>query len=77
MWTTSPKKIYKWIRGSAAVWDIAILSDEGYALTPDQAGQAELQAWRLSWSKLWQPGQTTFPHKTTSQSSWRTGELRN
>eukprot|EP00971_Amphidinium_carterae_P008746 171952-Amphidinium_carterae.1 len=73
MWTTSPKKIYKWIRGTAAVWDIAILSDEGYALTPDQGTQAELQAW----SKQWQPGQTTFPHKTTSQSSWSTGELRN
>eukprot|EP00971_Amphidinium_carterae_P213495 4237036-Amphidinium_carterae.1 len=32
MWSTSPKKIYKWIRGTAAVWDIAILSDEGFAL---------------------------------------------
>eukprot|EP00971_Amphidinium_carterae_P336003 6472118-Amphidinium_carterae.1 len=32
MWATSPKKIYKWIRGTAAVWDIAILSDEGLLL---------------------------------------------
>eukprot|EP00971_Amphidinium_carterae_P235124 4665830-Amphidinium_carterae.2 len=65
-------KIYKWIRGTAAVWDLAILSDEGYALSPDQAAQAELSAW----SKLWQPGTTTFPNKTTSQSSWSTGDLR-
>eukprot|EP00971_Amphidinium_carterae_P230548 4575387-Amphidinium_carterae.1 len=54
MWATSPKKIYKWIRGTAAVWDIAILSEDGFALSPDQAAQAELQAW----SKLWQPGRT-------------------
>eukprot|EP00971_Amphidinium_carterae_P244385 4852653-Amphidinium_carterae.1 len=59
---TSPKKIYKWIRGTAAVWDLAILSDNGYAVSPDQAAQAELEAW----SKLWQPGYTTFPQKTTS-----------
>eukprot|EP00971_Amphidinium_carterae_P233542 4634806-Amphidinium_carterae.1 len=72
MWNTSPKKIYKWIRGTAAVWDLAILSEEGYALSPDQATQAELEAW----SKLWQPGNTTFPAKATSQSSWGTGDLR-
>eukprot|EP00971_Amphidinium_carterae_P139214 2758690-Amphidinium_carterae.1 len=72
MWANSPKKIYKWIRGTAAVWDLAILSDDGYALSPDQAAKAELQAW----SKLWQPGTTTFLHKTTSQSSWCTGDLR-
>eukprot|EP00971_Amphidinium_carterae_P141436 2802561-Amphidinium_carterae.1 len=62
MWATSPKKIYKWIRGTAAVWDLAILSADGYALSPDQAAGAELEAW----SKLWQPGQTSFPQKTTS-----------
>eukprot|EP00971_Amphidinium_carterae_P003700 73580-Amphidinium_carterae.1 len=45
MWDTSPKRIYKWIRGTAAVWDLAILSEEGYALSPDQATQAELEAW--------------------------------
>eukprot|EP00971_Amphidinium_carterae_P201622 4000880-Amphidinium_carterae.2 len=72
MWETSPKKIYKWIRGTAAVWDIAILHENGFALTPDQAAQAELGAW----SKLWQPGTTTFPHKQTSKSSWRTGDLK-
>eukprot|EP00971_Amphidinium_carterae_P033145 652553-Amphidinium_carterae.1 len=71
MWDTSPKKIFKWIRGTAAVWDLAILSEEGYALSPDQATQAELEAW----SKLWQPGRTTFPDKATSQSSWGTGDL--
>eukprot|EP00971_Amphidinium_carterae_P029749 585473-Amphidinium_carterae.1 len=73
MWNTSPMKIYKWIRGTAAVWDIAILSDDGFALSPDQAAQAELQAW----SKLWQPGTATFPNKAASVSSWSTGELRN
>eukprot|EP00971_Amphidinium_carterae_P006107 120334-Amphidinium_carterae.1 len=72
MWATSPKKIYKWIRGTAAVWDLAILSENGYALSPDQVAQAELAAW----SKLWQPGNTTFSQKVTSQSSWRTGDLR-
>eukprot|EP00971_Amphidinium_carterae_P350462 6491558-Amphidinium_carterae.2 len=72
MWATSPKKIYKWIRGTAAVWDLAILSENGFALSPHQAAQAELDAW----SKLWQPGHTTFPHKDTSQSSWRTGDLK-
>eukprot|EP00971_Amphidinium_carterae_P135204 2679745-Amphidinium_carterae.1 len=73
MWTTSPKKIYKWIRGTAAVWDLAILSEDGFALNPDQAAQAELQAW----SKLWQPGSTTFPNKASSTSSWSTGDLKN
>eukprot|EP00971_Amphidinium_carterae_P000175 3746-Amphidinium_carterae.1 len=66
MWNTSPKKIYKWIRGTAAVWDLAIPSTDGFALSPDQATRAELEAW----SKLWQPGNTTFPAKATSQSSW-------
>eukprot|EP00971_Amphidinium_carterae_P049176 969142-Amphidinium_carterae.1 len=55
-----------------AVWDLAILSEDGYALSPDQAARAELEAW----SKLWQPGHTTFPAKVTSQSSWVTGDLR-
>eukprot|EP00971_Amphidinium_carterae_P300159 5963890-Amphidinium_carterae.1 len=72
MWATRPMKIYKWIRGTAAVWDLAILSDTGFALTPDQAAQAELAAW----SKLWQPGCTTFTNKTSLQSSWRTGDLQ-
>eukprot|EP00971_Amphidinium_carterae_P112285 2224075-Amphidinium_carterae.1 len=76
MWSTSPKKIYKWIRGTAAVWDLAILSSvwtsDGFALSPDQATQAELEAW----SKLWQPGRTTFPAKATSLSSWVTGDLQ-
>eukprot|EP00971_Amphidinium_carterae_P311084 6182141-Amphidinium_carterae.1 len=71
-WETSPKKIYKWIRGTAVVWDLAILSGNGFALSPDQAAQAELEAW----SKLWQPGHTSFPNKVTSQSSWRTGDLK-
>eukprot|EP00971_Amphidinium_carterae_P351074 6491897-Amphidinium_carterae.2 len=48
------------------------LSEKGFASSPDQAATAELEAW----SKLWQPGHTTFPHKATSQSSWRTGDLQ-
>eukprot|EP00971_Amphidinium_carterae_P045753 900316-Amphidinium_carterae.2 len=71
-WERSPKKSYKWIRGNASVWDLAILNEDGYSLTPDQTAQAELQAW----SKLWQPGEATFPNKATSKSSSRTGDLR-
>eukprot|EP00971_Amphidinium_carterae_P099421 1966882-Amphidinium_carterae.3 len=41
-WERSPKKIYKWIRGNDSVWDLAILHDNGYALSPDQTAQAEL-----------------------------------
>eukprot|EP00971_Amphidinium_carterae_P151639 3005891-Amphidinium_carterae.6 len=73
MWERSPKKIYKWIRGTASVWDLSILHENGYALGPDQTAQSELMAW----SKLWEPGLTTFPHKQTSASSWATGDLRN
>eukprot|EP00971_Amphidinium_carterae_P082354 1628259-Amphidinium_carterae.3 len=71
-WERSPKKIYKWIRGTAAVWDLAILHENGYALSSDQAAQSDL----IAWSKLWQPGRSTFPNKHTSASSWRTGDLR-
>eukprot|EP00971_Amphidinium_carterae_P350118 6491392-Amphidinium_carterae.1 len=38
--------------GTVAVWDLAILHEDGFALTPDQTVQAELTAW----SQLWQPG---------------------
>eukprot|EP00971_Amphidinium_carterae_P117001 2317112-Amphidinium_carterae.1 len=66
-WERSPKKIYKWIRGNASVWDLAILNDDGYALSPDQIAQAVLQAR----SKLWQPGEATFPNKATSAEGHR------
>eukprot|EP00971_Amphidinium_carterae_P347326 6489264-Amphidinium_carterae.1 len=42
-------------------------------LTPDQTAQAELNAW----STLWQPGDASFLNNSTSESSWRTGDLRN
>eukprot|EP00971_Amphidinium_carterae_P059734 1181704-Amphidinium_carterae.3 len=73
VWARSPKKIYKWIRGNASVWDLAILHENGYALSPDQTAQAELRAC----SKLWQPGIADFPNKCTSESAWRNGDLRN
>eukprot|EP00971_Amphidinium_carterae_P254570 5054154-Amphidinium_carterae.1 len=44
MWERSPKTIYKRIQGSAFVWDLwdlAILHDNGYALSPDQTAHAE------------------------------------
>eukprot|EP00971_Amphidinium_carterae_P252585 5014677-Amphidinium_carterae.1 len=71
-WERSPKKIYKRIRGNASVWDLAILHYNGYALSPDQTAQAELNAW----STRWKPGVASFPNKTTCESSWRTGDLR-
>eukprot|EP00971_Amphidinium_carterae_P183418 3640459-Amphidinium_carterae.3 len=54
-WERSPKKIYKWIRGNASVWDLAILHDNGYALSSDdQTAQAELAAWsKLCIGELW------------------------
>eukprot|EP00971_Amphidinium_carterae_P031127 612539-Amphidinium_carterae.2 len=47
----SPKKIYKWIRGTTAVWDLAVHDENGFAHTPDDTAKVELGAW----SKLWRP----------------------
>eukprot|EP00971_Amphidinium_carterae_P326303 6456998-Amphidinium_carterae.1 len=52
MWQQSPKRIYKRIRGTAVVWDLAIRGENGFALLPDDTAQVEPEAW----SKLWQPG---------------------
>eukprot|EP00971_Amphidinium_carterae_P270283 5362885-Amphidinium_carterae.4 len=52
MWKQAPKRIYKWIRGTVVVWDLANRGSNGFALTPDEAAQVELEAW----SKLWRPG---------------------
>eukprot|EP00971_Amphidinium_carterae_P147522 2923579-Amphidinium_carterae.1 len=35
MWKDSPQKIYKWIRGTVAVWDLAVHDEDGFAYTPD------------------------------------------
>eukprot|EP00971_Amphidinium_carterae_P084696 1676320-Amphidinium_carterae.2 len=66
MWDRSPKKIYKWIRGAAAVWDLAILHENGYALSPDQAAQSEL----IAWIKLWQPGHSSYQALSFGKSPW-------
>eukprot|EP00971_Amphidinium_carterae_P148346 2940762-Amphidinium_carterae.1 len=42
-------------RGTAAVWDLAILSKDGYALSPDQATRAELEAWSISFGNQGTP----------------------
>eukprot|EP00971_Amphidinium_carterae_P168312 3335045-Amphidinium_carterae.1 len=52
MWQQSPKRIYKWIGGTAVVWDLAIRGENGFALSPDDTAQVELE----TWSKLWKPG---------------------
>eukprot|EP00971_Amphidinium_carterae_P258581 5132210-Amphidinium_carterae.1 len=52
MWKDSPKKIYKLIRGTTAVWDSAVHDDDDFAYTPDDTAKVELGAW----SKLWRPG---------------------
>eukprot|EP00971_Amphidinium_carterae_P242556 4815905-Amphidinium_carterae.1 len=54
MWKQSPKRIYKWIRGTVVVWDLAISGTDGFALTPDAAAKTELSL--EAWSKLWRPG---------------------
>eukprot|EP00971_Amphidinium_carterae_P318366 6328033-Amphidinium_carterae.1 len=52
MWRASPNKIYKWIRGTNAVRDLAVHNDDGFAYTLDDMARVELNAW----SKLWRPG---------------------
>eukprot|EP00971_Amphidinium_carterae_P319360 6347297-Amphidinium_carterae.2 len=52
MWKQAPKRIYKWIRGTVVVWDLAIRGSNGFALTLDETAKVELEAW----SKLWRPG---------------------
>eukprot|EP00971_Amphidinium_carterae_P208450 4135785-Amphidinium_carterae.1 len=67
------QEIYKWIRGTAAVWDLAITHENGFALSPDDTAVAELAAW----SKLWQPGTVDFPQRATSKSAWSTDDVNN
>eukprot|EP00971_Amphidinium_carterae_P051456 1013479-Amphidinium_carterae.3 len=52
MWKNSPKKIYKWIRGTTAVLDLAVHDENGFAYMPDDTAKVELGAW----STLWSPG---------------------
>eukprot|EP00971_Amphidinium_carterae_P316047 6282060-Amphidinium_carterae.1 len=37
---------------TAAVWDLAVLHEDGFALTPDQTAQAELTAWMAAWTGM-------------------------
>eukprot|EP00971_Amphidinium_carterae_P077100 1522933-Amphidinium_carterae.1 len=43
----SPSKLFKWVRGTTKVWDLAVSS-------PGEVAASELRAW----SKLWKPGCT-------------------
>eukprot|EP00971_Amphidinium_carterae_P292113 5798955-Amphidinium_carterae.3 len=52
----SPKKIYKWVRGTTGVWDLAVHGEDGFAYTPDDTAKVELGAW----NKLWRPGTPQF-----------------
>eukprot|EP00971_Amphidinium_carterae_P157193 3116273-Amphidinium_carterae.2 len=47
MWNTAPKKIYKCIRGTIAVWDLAVHDIDGFAYTPDDTARVELGAWSM------------------------------
>eukprot|EP00971_Amphidinium_carterae_P213613 4239501-Amphidinium_carterae.2 len=68
--------IYKWIRGTAAVWDLAILHAKCLVLGPNRAGRAN----RLEYTH-WQPGIVTFGSLGRARGRrgvdrWSIGELR-
>eukprot|EP00971_Amphidinium_carterae_P250331 4969419-Amphidinium_carterae.1 len=68
MWQQFPKRIYKWIRATAVVWDLAIRGDAGFAHLPDDAAQVEVDD---AWSKLWQPGLFRLRRMVTNDpSAW-------
>eukprot|EP00971_Amphidinium_carterae_P295896 5876671-Amphidinium_carterae.1 len=50
----SPSKLFKWVRGTTKVWDLAVRTPEGWASSPGEVASSELSAW----SKLWKPGHT-------------------
>eukprot|EP00971_Amphidinium_carterae_P317819 6318007-Amphidinium_carterae.1 len=50
----SPSKLFKWVRGTTKVWDLAVRTPEGWASSPGEVATSELRAW----SKLWKPGHT-------------------
>eukprot|EP00971_Amphidinium_carterae_P158352 3139194-Amphidinium_carterae.1 len=52
---TSPSKLFKWVRGTTKVWDLAVQTPEGWASSPGEVADSELRAW----SKLWKPGHTS------------------
>eukprot|EP00971_Amphidinium_carterae_P348908 6490738-Amphidinium_carterae.1 len=59
------------MRGTAAVWDLAILHKNGYALSPDQTAQAEhCQEYPLATG-------TSNLSQRAYLSSWLTGDLSN
>eukprot|EP00971_Amphidinium_carterae_P130642 2588109-Amphidinium_carterae.2 len=45
----SPGKLFKWVRGTTKVWDLAIQTGDSWAASPGAVAQGELHAW----SKLW------------------------
>eukprot|EP00971_Amphidinium_carterae_P251605 4994708-Amphidinium_carterae.2 len=45
-------KLFKWVRGSTKVWDLAVQTTDGWAESPGAVADSELRAW----SKLWKPG---------------------
>eukprot|EP00971_Amphidinium_carterae_P069249 1370311-Amphidinium_carterae.1 len=48
----SPSKLFKWVRGSTRVWDLAVRTPTGWASSPAEVADSELAAW----SKLWKLG---------------------
>eukprot|EP00971_Amphidinium_carterae_P022424 442214-Amphidinium_carterae.2 len=48
----SPNKLYKWVRGTTKVWDLAVRTPTGWASSPAEVAESELAAW----SKLWKLG---------------------
>eukprot|EP00971_Amphidinium_carterae_P113521 2248983-Amphidinium_carterae.1 len=50
----SPSKLFKGVRGTTKVWDLAVRTLEGWASSPGEVATSELRAW----SKLWKPGHT-------------------
>eukprot|EP00971_Amphidinium_carterae_P043876 863398-Amphidinium_carterae.2 len=44
----SPSKLYKWVRGTTKVWDLAVQTDGGWA-SPGAVARGELHAWSQLW----------------------------
>eukprot|EP00971_Amphidinium_carterae_P271181 5381419-Amphidinium_carterae.1 len=65
-----PLKIYKWIRGTTAVWDLDVHDEDGFDYMLDDTARVELGAW----NKIWRPG---FQRGTAPDSSWSDHNLQN
>eukprot|EP00971_Amphidinium_carterae_P201857 4005256-Amphidinium_carterae.2 len=73
----SPGKLFKWVRGTTKVWDLAIQTGDSWAASPGAVAQGELQAW----SKLWKvcktdrqvtPAPFRIPEEASLGSLWDT-----